>query len=67
MKMVDGSTVRHGRVDCSYPESASKCRRQSERHAGARGGKKEWRRELIMKREGRKEMKRKGRKYDGGQ
>lgn len=23
MKMVDGSTVRHGRVDCSYHERAS--------------------------------------------
>lgn len=35
MKMVDGSTVRHGRVDCSYPESAS----ESAECRGAVGGK----------------------------
>lgn len=40
MKMVDGSTVRHGRVDCSYPETASECRGQSHRHTGAVGGNK---------------------------
>lgn len=30
MKMVDGSTVRHGRVDCSYPERVrcTQCRGQ---------------------------------------
>lgn len=26
MKMVDGSTVRHGRVDCSYPERVMGCK-----------------------------------------
>lgn len=39
MKMVDGSTVRHGRVDCSYPERASGCRGHSDRHTGAVEGK----------------------------
>lgn len=34
MKMVDGSTVRHGRVDCSYQERVI---RRRVRHAGATG------------------------------
>lgn len=29
MKMVDGSTVRHGRVDCSYHERVSESRNQT--------------------------------------
>lgn len=37
MKMVDGSTVRHGRVDCSHPERASVCRVQSHGSAGGVG------------------------------
>lgn len=37
MKMVDGSTVRHGRVDCSYPERVRGAKREACR--GGRGGK----------------------------
>lgn len=61
MKMVDGSTVRHGRADCSYPESASRCGGHSDRHTGAvgAGGKGEQRRHSNEK-EG------KGERYDGG-
>lgn len=51
MKMVDGSTVRHGRADCSYPERASRCGGHSDRHTGAVGaGGKESRRDTVMKR-----------------
>lgn len=54
MKMVDGSTVRHGRVDCSYHESASECGGQSHNHTGAVGKEnkeREKRQGRVMRRE----------------
>lgn len=51
MKMVDGSTVRHGRLDCHYPRKSER-RRRSYRHAGGAVEEKEKRKVgTVMRRE----------------
>ena len=57
MKMVDGSTVRHGRVDCSYPEKSKRAQRaESQAHRGSEGETREERQEGNEE-GGKKEMK----------
>lgn len=51
MKMVDGSTVRHGRVDCSYRDRVSAEGRVTTTQEQWGETRKEKREETVMKRE----------------